>query len=127
MLKNGYIICFQILNHARTQILITSSTAAIYRNFSINVLLIPYLIINIYCRTLPSGCFNVPRVVKHFKVAITVPPQKRFRRHLLCYYTLNYASKSFCLTIFSRFWEEMYYFLLEQNDHIDGLFRACLN
>ena len=35
--------------------------------------------------------------------------------------------KYFSLTIFPKFWEEMYYFLLDQNDHVDGLFSIGLN
>lgn len=34
-----------------------------------------------------------------------------------------YIIKYFCLTIFFRFWEEMYYFLIDQiDDGDDGLF-----
>ena len=33
---------------------------------------------NIYCKTLSGGCFSVKRVVKNFKLAVTVSPQKRF-------------------------------------------------
>ena len=35
--------------------------------------------------------------------------------------------KYFYLTFFSRFLEEIYCFLLDKNDHVDGLFRIWLN
>ena len=57
MWKNGYIICFQTLNLERTQVLITRSSYL--QKFAMNILPIPYEIIKIYSRTLPSACFNV--------------------------------------------------------------------
>ena len=106
MLKYGYIICFQISNLTRTQILITRSSY-------------PQLFFNkcssdtrsnhkhILQNSSFDGCFNVQRMAKHSKLTITFfSPNKTSVGiySVIVHYKLRVQSiKYSCLTIFSRF------------------------